>query len=199
MFDHPIIILIILIAALLRWLSQKSEQQGPDPERPVVPDDPIPRADPQSDEERIRKFLEALGRPETSTPPPKVSRRFVVTTTRTTQKSDVFPKGRSFQSPLPPLTTVPPPLPTESATTLPAGTLPQASIKQRVTQVAPPRDAEILDFTAHLVSDASSPSARTVTLSSDLLQLASIRDLRRAIILREVFGPPRGLQPFAQV
>src|SRR5690242_7648119 len=101
MLDHPIVIFIILIAALLRWLSQRSEQQGSDPERPVVPDDPIPRADSQSDEERIRKFLEALGRPETSTPPPKVTRRVVTTTTRTT----VFPKTRRFQSPLPSLTT----------------------------------------------------------------------------------------------
>ena len=196
--DHPIIVFIILIAAVLRWLSQKSERQGPDPERPVVPDEPIPRSDPQSEEERMRRFLEALGRPPTSAPPPKVIRR-TVTVRRVEPKSDVWPKVRPFQpsvfrEPLPPLTTVPPPLPNEpqlmeTVTTSTAQPAPPLSPEQRIPQSETTLGVETLDFTAHLLNDPSVP------YRSDILHLASIQDLRRAIILREVLGPPLGLQP----
>ena len=72
MFDHPIILIIVVVAALLRWLSQKSDAGKPDPERPTVPGQPIPRGgETQTEEERIRRFLEALGQPAGSTPPPK--------------------------------------------------------------------------------------------------------------------------------
>ena len=105
MFDHPIILIIVVVAALLRWLSQKSDAGKPDPERPTVPDQPIPRGgETQTEEERIRRFLEALGQPATSTPPPKVTRR------STAPKREVLPHVPPFKSPLPPLTTVPPPL-----------------------------------------------------------------------------------------
>src|SRR5438477_461311 len=107
MLDHPIIVFLVLAAALLRWLSQKSDPAKPDPERPKVPNQPIPRGgETQTEEERIRRFLEALGQPATSTPPPKVTRRSPV------PKHEVFPHVPPFKSPLPPLTTVPPPLAT---------------------------------------------------------------------------------------
>src|ERR1700675_3822907 len=99
MLDHPIILIIVVAAALLRWLSQRSDAAKPDPERPIVPDQPIPRGgETQTEEERIRRFLEALGQPAGSTPPSKVAPK------RETQPR-IFPK-------LPPLTAVPPPLPT---------------------------------------------------------------------------------------
>ena len=74
MLDHPIILIIVVAAALLRWLSQKSDAAKPDPERPTVPDQPIPRGgETQTEEERIRRFLEALGQPAGSKPPPKIA------------------------------------------------------------------------------------------------------------------------------
>src|SRR5438552_16476223 len=66
---------------------------------------PIPRAPAESDEERIRKFLEALGQPTTSKPPPPVMPR------PTYQQPMVLPHVPPFASPLPPLTTRPPALP----------------------------------------------------------------------------------------
>ena len=107
MFDHPIILIIVVAAALLRWLSQKSDAAKPDPERPTVPDQPIPRGgETQTEEERIRRFLEALGQPAGSRPPPKVA-----------PKRETRP--RMFPT-LPPLTTAPPPLPTSPTPAAPA-------------------------------------------------------------------------------
>src|SRR5438045_3385151 len=107
MLDHPIILITVVVAALLRWLSQKSDGPKSDPERPKAPNQPIPRGgETQTEEERIRRFLEALGQPAGSTPPPKMTRRSTV------QKRDVLTHVPPFKSPLPPLTTVPPPLAT---------------------------------------------------------------------------------------
>lgn len=177
MFDHPIILIIVLAAALLRWLSQKSEAAKPDPERPVVPDQPIPRGgETQTEEERIRRFLEALGQPPGSRPPQKVAPK------RET-RSRVFPT-------LPPLTTAPPPLPAAAPPAIPK-TLPLP----RVFTPAPVQETsfEVRDLGAQ----TSSPEARRTSAEqqSFLFKLRSNQDLRNAIVLREIFGPPRSLQP----
>src|SRR5438046_7991161 len=77
--DNLLFILLIAMAALFRLLAHKAGEakkrsQKPD-QRPTAtpqPDQPIRRAPVESDEERIRKFLEALGQPATSRPPPPV-------------------------------------------------------------------------------------------------------------------------------
>jgi hypothetical protein len=179
MFDHPIILIIVVAAALLRWLSQKSDAAKPDPERPTVPDQPIPRGgETQTEEERIRRFLEALGQPAGSRPPPKVAPK------RETNPH-MFPT-------LPPLTTTPPPLPPSPAPAMPE---PPPLPIQRVFTPAPVQEAgfEVRDLGAQ----TSSPEARRATAEqrSLLLKLRSNQDLRNAIVLREIFGPPRSLQP----
>ena len=197
MLDHPIVLIIIVAAALLRWLSQKSDAAKPDPERPEIPNQPIPRGgETQTEEERIRRFLEALGQPARSTPPPKVTRRSTV------QKREVLPHVPPFKSPLPPLTTVPPPLAT-TPPPLPAfptstGQVPSPPpIEQRVFKpaIALERGFEVRDLAAHVLSDSSPVDRRTAADQPGFfLKLASTQDLRRAIILREIFGPPRSLQ-----
>jgi hypothetical protein len=200
MLDHPIILIIIVVAALLRWLSQKSDAPKPDPERPVVPNQPIPRGgETQTEEERIRRFLEALGRPATSTPPPKVTRRSTV------PKREVLPHVRPFESPLPPLTTVPPPLAT---TPPPVPTFPTSTTQvplppplERVFKPAIAQQAgfEVRDLGAQVSSDLSPADPRaTAEQQGFSLKFAATRDLRRAIVLREIFGPPRSLQPLDQ-
>jgi hypothetical protein len=182
MFDHPIILVIILAAALLRWLSQKSDAGKPDPERPVVPDQPIPRGgETQTEEERIRRFLEALGQPPGSRPPAKVAPK------RET-KPQMFPT-------LPPLTTTPPPLP--SAATPVKSIPPPPPIPRRVFTPAVVQETGFevrelgLETPAHLLTDAR---AATTGQQSLLLKLRTPQGLRDAIILREIFGPPRSLQ-----
>lgn len=180
-FDHPYVILIVIAASILRWLWQKSQEGKQEPERPVVPDEPIPRGgESQTEEERIRRFLEALGQPRGSPPPPKVEPK------RRVQPS-VFPQ-------LPPLTTVPPPLPPSTIFTAPAP--PPLPMEERIFKPAIVQEMgfEVRDLSAQAFGETADErmDARQASLR---LKLASTEGLRSAIILREIFGPPRSLQP----
>src|SRR3981189_2230915 len=100
--DNLLFILLIVMAALFRLLASKAGQtkrklQNPDQTSTTSPQlgEPPRRAPVESDEERIRKFLEALGQPATSRPPPPVSRK------PTYQKPIVLPHVGPFGSPLP--------------------------------------------------------------------------------------------------
>src|SRR2546428_7839843 len=80
--DNLLFILLMAMAALFRWLASqagdaKKRSQKPDQRSTATPqpDQPIRRAPVESDEERIRKFLEALGQPATTRPPPPVAPR----------------------------------------------------------------------------------------------------------------------------
>src|SRR5947207_9299364 len=100
LFDHPGFLLIIAAVALLRWLIQKGkgDAQNSETQPPPPPSQPITRGgETQTEEERIRKFLEALGQPAGSAAP-KVAPR------RREMQPRIFPR-------LPPLTTAPPPMP----------------------------------------------------------------------------------------
>ncbi len=76
--DNLLFFLLIAVAALFQLLSKtiskakKSDSNetssSPGPQTPR----PIQRAPRESDADRIRKFLEALGQPPSSTPPPPV-------------------------------------------------------------------------------------------------------------------------------
>src|SRR6201999_3352976 len=73
--------------------------------KPPSPNEPIQRAPPESEEERVRRFLEALGVPSGSHPPPPVRPRTV--TPRPTPPSSQPKVRRSWVQPLPPLVTTP--------------------------------------------------------------------------------------------
>lgn len=190
MFDHPIILLIIVAAALLRWLSQRSQPPtDEDPKRPEVPGEPIPRGGKtQTEEERIRRFLEALGQPTTSIPPRRV-------TPRPTAPKVVRPHLPPLTPHLPPLTTAPPPLPPSPTPAVPA---PPPLPIQPVFTPAPVQEAgfEVRDLAAPTSSDLVSERRTAVEQQSLLLMLRSAQGLRSAIVLREIFGPPRSLQTF---
>jgi hypothetical protein len=181
MLDHPVIILIVVAAALLRWLSQRSRAEDQDSERPTAPGEPIPRgSETQTEEERIRRFLEALGQPAGSRPPKKVA-----------PKREPRP---SVFSELPPLTTVPPPLPVSPPLATPA---PPPLPIRRVFTPAPVQEAsfEVRDLGAQISSDLVPESRRSTAEQQSLsVKLRSPQGLRDAIILREIFGPPRSLQ-----
>lgn len=185
MLDHPVILIIVIAAALLRWLWQKSQTENQDSERPTVPGQSIPRAsETQTEEERIRRFLEALGQPATSTPPRKV-----------TPKRQVIDTFKRLSEPtLPPLVTVPPPLPP------PIWAQPilieEAAPRPVETRVFQPAVAKELSFEVHDLGTESLEDRSPAAMEQPgfRLKLRSPQGLRDAIVLREIFGPPRSLQ-----
>ena len=212
--DNLLFLLLIAVAAVFQLLSKAIGKGGksdstetsssPKPQTPG----PIRRAPPRSDAERIRKFLEALGQPPGSTPPPPVLPR-----------ADIPPR------PLAPVR--PPPVIIPGAMRLPqerrqrtdgrqTQSLPHAQpIAVREIAAPPVTSPAAATFEVHeaLPVEPSQPpigkapvqavatTTRAVLKESDFktdiaVLLASKSRLRQAIVLREVFGPPRGLKAF---
>jgi len=182
LFDHPAYILLIVFVALVRWLVSKANARPQTPQTPPTPPptQPISRGgETQSEEERVRKFLEALGQPPGTTPPKVV-----------TQRRQLRP---DLVSPLPPLKTKPPSLPKVVS---PPPPLPFETAR---AMPATPRDGaafEVHDVARQTTSEPA-PQTRPVPAArlSSRVKLGTPQDLRNAIILREIFGPPRSLQP----
>jgi hypothetical protein len=182
LFDHPGVLLIIVAVTVLRWLISKGKAQAQNPPAapPPTPRQPITRGgETQTEEERIRKFLEALGQPAGSAPPKVAPRRRDV-------QPRIFPR-------LPPLTTAPPPLPETRAVRTPTPPpLPMELASAR---------ASVPDFEVHEVArqTSSEPAPEVQRTIAARFKLGTSQDLRTAIVLREIFGPPRSLQPFDSV
>lgn len=191
--DNLIFILLIAMAALFRLLMSKardSTRKTP-PRSTSLPRTNQPRSSTESDQERIRRFLEALGQPTSSTPPAPIAPR------PTYQKPIVLPQVGPFQSPLPPLTTRPPDLPIEMPPPLPRPVSPVKSPPASVTAVAPPVFEVHASVAAAGDTTPVQPTLEPAESPVDLLNLlGSPSMLRNAIILREIFGPPRSLQRF---
>jgi hypothetical protein len=182
-FDHPIVLLIVVLFGFVRWLVSKGKTPTQDtpPTMESPPPQPILRqADTRSEEERIRKFLEALGQPA-GTPPPKVTPRPRPVTPK------IFPS-------LPPLVTKPPPLPREQSLPVPP---PMPIEPARSPRLSPlETDYQVYDV-ARQSSGEPTPESRQPLAARSVAQikLGTRQDLRTAIVLREIFGPPRSLQP----
>ena len=135
MNDTLIFFVLAALALIFKWLTSKAEKSQAEKEEreseSAPPNEQAPpplRPAPQSEEERVRRFLEALGMPAGTQPPPPVRQRRVVTPavpqTPPAQKPKV---KRSYAQPLPPLVTTPedlrppplqsapPPLPTAAS------------------------------------------------------------------------------------
>jgi len=188
-FDNFIFILLGLAFVLLRWLAQRaadSKRKPPrqEPERPT-------RAPVESDEERVRRFMEALGNPVGSKPPSKVTPRppqspgapTAETMNRDLERQTKPARKMIWTAPLPPLTTTPPPEPASQQMTLPQ--LPAVPRTERkITRAALPTLIE--------------PARRPETARSQIDIAALLRSpdsVRSAIVLREVLGPARAFQP----
>ena len=190
-FENLLFILLIAMAALLRLLATKAgaAKKGPqkvDQGRTITPKigEPIRRARSESDEERIRKFLEALGQPTTAKPPPPIVPR-----------TDI--------PPLPVAPVRPPPIPTARDVL----TRRKRQIVEPTKYLAP---APIFEHhktpPAHELPASKSPvepyaidtesKAKVARVETDIATLLrSPAGLRDAIVLREIFGLPRSLQP----
>ncbi len=202
--DNILFLLFVAVAILFQLLSRAATKtgrrtSGDQKRRSISP--PQPRGE-QTEEDRIRKFLEALGQPTSSAPPPPVKPR------PTYQKPIVLPQPepkpftRSILSPLPPLTTRPPDWPT------PERVPPQAGPTRERKAFKP--ESELPAFEVHRTSAPSEaitevkaavePATPLISKETEakidvVTLLRSASGLRQAILLREIFGPPRSLQP----
>ena len=188
MNDTLIFLVLAGIAMVFKWLNRERTDptETPPPRTPAVP---VSRAPAQSEEEKIRRFMEALGAPPGSQPPPPVRPRQITPrpavkrTTPSARKPPAKPK-RSWTQPLPPLVTTPP-----EEVLLPQVVVAPETAAPEVVLVEPPR-AVVRPQTA-----APPLPAATARRSSLGELLRSPGSARQAMILREVLGAPRGLEP----
>jgi hypothetical protein len=209
--DNLLFFLLIAAAALFQVLSKAvskaGKKQSDETSTPPAPPKPpqVRRATTDSDADRIRKFLEALGQPPTSIPPAPVAPR-----------TDI---------PTRPVAPVQPPAVMPRAWGLSREQQTKRDISQR--EISPPEQPRHVKFVRPAVPapvarafevhegaltveleqpaivktrvGAETAAARRIAKESDFKTdiaslLATKSDLRAAIILREIFGPPRGLQ-----
>jgi hypothetical protein len=210
--DNLLFFLLIAVAALLQLLSKAISKAGksnsnetsssPSPQTPR----PIQRAPRESDADRIRKFLEALGQPPTSTPPQPVAPRTDVPLRRLApvqpppvipgawrlprdrrEKPDVTQRENApFEQPGRLQEIAPPPVPLSAAPAFEVHEAVPVELQQPPI-IKPPVEAYAATQT---VAKRADFTMNIATL------LVSKSGLREAILLREILGPPRGLQAF---
>jgi hypothetical protein len=182
MNDTLIFLVLAGLALIFKWLTSQGSSDSEKPEPPAPNESPSRRPPPESDEERVRRFLEALGMPQGTQPPPPVQRRRVVTPTPAPAEKPRV--KRSWVQPLPPIVTTPPEL---LPPPLPSEPVPEVIVRREEVVAPPPVPVPLMQKPV---------SRRPASVTSLGAMLRSRASIRRAIILREVLGPPRGLQAF---
>jgi hypothetical protein len=169
-------LVLVAVVGVIRWAFQAAEsrknEQAVRRKKPGTTS-PLQRAPAESEEERMRRFFEALGAPKGEGPPRKV---VLPRAPKKILPVDAFPVPRSAATPavvvqtpsiiIPPLSPAPAPAP-----------------------VAQPVIAEPKSQAPPLTESGDDPR------NSIAARLGNSDGLRDAIILREIFGPPRSMQP----
>ena len=211
-FDQNIILIVIAaIVGISRLVSRiskesKNQQQKRPPQLPRAsghprPEytQPVPRTQPKTDADRIREFLEALGQPAGTTPPPKIQPRTQVQP-RPLAPVQPPPSMRPFRKPefrtwkeqlkeiVAPAKPAPSELKRVVVPSIPEENEPGSWIAQEQAQTAP--------APTKMAAPTDQPVARATAEALWKQILRSPDSLRTAVILREIFGPPRGLQQF---
>ena len=224
--EQLLFLALLGVVGLLRWFSQMAEERrNREAEKRTAappPNAPVPRAPAETEEERIRRFMEALGVP-TNAPIPKVVPKVeapkappaAAPPKRAGMPIDPFPRPRAGL-PTPPVVVAPPPMPRQPAPAAPPPLVPPPPsaappLPTRETTVFadPPRPSplprregaefEVRDITegAYEVAEptGSGSTRAAAPLTGIAARLANRQGLRDAIVLREIFGPPRSMQP----
>jgi hypothetical protein len=201
--EHVIFLVIAGVAALIRWLSSKSEEEAQQPKSTPKPSAETAK---NSEEERMRRFLEALGVPPESHAPPKRAPAPRPATPPPLKEPKHYPVPPIVSRPdfrrTPKAVPVPPPLQPQSLDEQDAPVLPVEQIhipELRTPELITHPEAEAFHETRSApLAPSSGPTvdrASSVLSPEQLRQLVrSPAELRAAIILREILGPPRSLQ-----
>lgn len=193
--------ILVLIVGLLRVIMNVAEKKRNAEAakraatQPQEANAPVQRAPADSEEERIRRFMEALGVP-TNAPPPKAPRRVVTPKATTPRRPKIMPVD-----PFPaPRVNLPPPLPAivEEPAPPPIITPPAQPTLTTATTATPLPTFEVADVQWGRETSAEGLVGQQVIAPDQnwAARLATPDRLRDAIIIREIFGAPRGLQPF---
>ncbi len=188
--DNWLFLLFIAGAMLLRLIgnaTSKAKRDSEEDERrsTTTPPPTLRPSRGDSQEEQIRKFLEALGRPSSSSPPPVVRPR-----------TDVPPRPVAPVAPpraMPPLKRRPPSPPKIVTPREVAAPTPKVAVYPQTPPVPV------------AVTPSSGPSAYDIVPQAEVVVrreakidivtlLRSPSGLRNAMVLREIFGPPRSMQ-----
>ena len=213
-WDQNIIFIIIAaiigISRLVSRISEESKKQSQrrrqppqrPPPQPEIPQ-PIQRTRPKTDEERVREFLEALGQPAGAAPPPKIQphtrippRPLAPVQPPASMRPFAKPEFRTWREQAKEIVVLQ--QPTKIA---------PPEIKRVVVPSVVPAEANEPDMwiapeqaqtgAATKIAIARTDDQPSVRASADTIWKQALRSpnaARTAIILREIFGPPRGVQ-----
>lgn len=197
--ENIFFLVLVAIIGLIRWIMAAAEKtknsRTEETTNPTAPNAPVSRAPGQTEEERVRRFFEALGVPTSNAPPPEMSRRTVIPKTlrqarREVRPIDPFPRPRPTVWNPEDVVVAPPPLAT-SATPPPIPESPPPLRAEPVALKGIPPVFEVREVGTRAEEPVvSAPSQNWGA------RLATASSLRDAIVLREIFGPPRSQQNF---
>ena len=217
-WDQNIIFIIIAaIVAISRLVSRISEEskkqsqrrrqppQRPRPQ-PEIPQ-PIQRTRPKTDEERVREFLEALGQAPGSTPPAKMQPRIQIpprplapVQPPASMRPFGKPEFRTWREQAKEIEVLQQPTkiaPPELKRVVVPPIVGPAGENEPDAWIVPEQAQTVVATTKTSIARASDQATQTVRASADTIWKQALRSpnaARTAIILREIFGPPRGVQ-----
>ncbi|HEX3818639.1 MAG TPA: hypothetical protein VHW03_10160 [Chthoniobacterales bacterium] len=189
MNDTLIFLVLAGIALVFKWLTKMAAGGADKDSKPSPPNEQSSSPSPLSEQERVRRFLEALGAPPgTQLPPPVRSRSSAPPPPPVVTQTPRRIRQRKWEQPLPPLTTFP--LPSPVVVEIPEAAPPP------VLAAPPPLPPLVVPLPPSRRAAVARPVPSVVRPLGEMLRTR--RAVRQAIVLREILGPPRGLQaPFA--
>ena len=195
--DNWLFLLLIAVAVLFQFLAKAAGKSAKD-QKKQTPTAQTPRriqrAPTESDEDRIRKLLEALGQPPTSRPPPPVvPRTYIEPRPLAPVKPPMSPLSQLRREKQRKRETIPKEIPApQPVMALEKTVSPAFEVHEGPLPIAPSAATKTPE-------EVYAQVTATITKAEDsrigiAILLASTSGLRDAMILREILGPPRGLR-----
>ena len=197
--DNLLFLLFVAIAIFFQILTRaatKSRKRPGDTTRrspsPSQMSRPITSESEDTDADRIRKFLEALGQPTTSKPPAPVRPRTDIPPRPVAPVRPPIAPFAEWQRKIRLPGQIPPTRETKTFRPKVADA-PAFEVQQGPSSLEP---LPVIKTAAEAYAIATQPISKSPETKIDVATLLrSTSGLRNAIILREIFGPPRSLQP----